>query len=54
MHATEQGRLLAEEAVTREEPVDRDIRNLLGDQVYETLRQLLVSSRDVLRNQPDR
>ncbi|MFL6120277.1 hypothetical protein [Actinophytocola sp.] len=54
LHATEQGRLLAEEAVTREEAVDRDIRDLLGNQVYETLRQLLVSSRDVLRDQPDR
>jgi DNA-binding MarR family transcriptional regulator len=54
LHATEQGSALAEEALTREVAVDRDIRNLLGDQPYETLRQLLISSRDVLRNQPDR
>jgi DNA-binding MarR family transcriptional regulator len=51
LHVTEQGQALAEEAVTREEAVDRDIRNVLGSQAYEALRQLLVSSRDVLRNQ---
>lgn len=54
LHATEQGSALAEEALTREEAVDRDIRDLLGDQAYETLRQSLISSRDVLRDQSDR
>jgi DNA-binding MarR family transcriptional regulator len=51
LHVTEQGRVLAEEAVTREEAVDRDVRTVLGSQAYEALRRLLVSSRDVLRSQ---
>lgn len=53
LYVTEQGRVLADEAVAREEAVDRDLRDVLGNQAYETLRQLLISSRGALRNRPE-
>jgi DNA-binding MarR family transcriptional regulator len=49
LHPTDDGRALAEQAFDRERAADEQVRQILGPDHHEALRQLLVESRGLLR-----